>query len=136
MGFRAIHKAFSYVSVQFSSVTQSCPTLCDPMDRSTPASGGQCMSPDARRPSDTGLGIWCLNARPAPSLTARQPWWPLPQSSALLSGWKALSLLCLVYLHRSSAPMSLSLTILSLLPTHQDHTHILFHPLSQSKLLL
>ena len=23
-------------SVQFSSVTQSCPTLCDPMDRSTP----------------------------------------------------------------------------------------------------
>ena len=25
-----------YVSVQFSSVTQSCLTLCDPMDRSTP----------------------------------------------------------------------------------------------------
>ena len=24
------------VSVQFSSVTQSCPTLCDPMNRSTP----------------------------------------------------------------------------------------------------
>ena len=23
-------------SVHFSSVTQSCPTLCDPMDRSTP----------------------------------------------------------------------------------------------------
>ena len=23
-------------SVQFSSVTQSCPTLCDPMNRSTP----------------------------------------------------------------------------------------------------
>ena len=27
---------FSIVSVQFSSVTQSCPTLCDPMNRSTP----------------------------------------------------------------------------------------------------
>ena len=26
----------SLSSVQFSSVTQSCPTLCDPMDRSTP----------------------------------------------------------------------------------------------------
>ena len=25
-----------YMSVQFSSVAQSCPTLCDPMNRSTP----------------------------------------------------------------------------------------------------
>ena len=25
-----------YISVQFNSVTQSCPTLCDPMNRSTP----------------------------------------------------------------------------------------------------
>ena len=24
------------ISVQFSSVAQSCPTLCDPMNRSTP----------------------------------------------------------------------------------------------------
>ena len=27
---------FQHQSVQFSSVTQSCPTLCDPMNRSTP----------------------------------------------------------------------------------------------------
>ena len=27
---------FQFSSVQFSSVTQSCPTLCDPMDCSTP----------------------------------------------------------------------------------------------------
>ena len=27
---------FVYISVQFSSVAQSCPTLCDPMNRSTP----------------------------------------------------------------------------------------------------
>ena len=27
---------FIYFSIQFSSVTQSCPTLCDPMNRSTP----------------------------------------------------------------------------------------------------
>ena len=27
---------FLFSSVQFSSVTQSCPTLCDPMNRSTP----------------------------------------------------------------------------------------------------
>ena len=29
-------KKTQYCSVQFSSVTQSCPTLCDPMNRSTP----------------------------------------------------------------------------------------------------
>ena len=28
---------FDYLSVQFISVTQSCPTLCDPMERSTPS---------------------------------------------------------------------------------------------------
>ena len=27
---------FKHLSVQFSSVTQSCPTLCNPMNRSTP----------------------------------------------------------------------------------------------------
>ena len=30
------HKLKKALSVQFSSVTQSCPTLCDPMNRSTP----------------------------------------------------------------------------------------------------
>ena len=30
--------AYTFSSVQFSSVTQSCPTLCDPMNRSTPGS--------------------------------------------------------------------------------------------------
>ena len=29
-------RSFWISSVQFSSVTQSCPTLCDPMNRSTP----------------------------------------------------------------------------------------------------
>ena len=28
---------YNFSSVQFSSVAQSCPTLCDPMNRSTPA---------------------------------------------------------------------------------------------------
>ena len=31
-----MHFYLSYVSVQFSSVIQSCPTLCDPMNRSMP----------------------------------------------------------------------------------------------------
>ena len=30
------HRLSQYISVQFSPVTQSCPTLCDPMNRSTP----------------------------------------------------------------------------------------------------
>ena len=29
-------KFTEYASVQFSSVTQSCPTLCDPMNHTTP----------------------------------------------------------------------------------------------------
>ena len=29
-------RSFQFRSVQFSSVAQSCPTLCDPMNRSTP----------------------------------------------------------------------------------------------------
>ena len=31
------HKPPNFLSVQFSSVTQSCPTPCDPMNRSTPS---------------------------------------------------------------------------------------------------
>ena len=31
-----IHVYVQYTSVHFSSVTQSCPTLCDPMNRSMP----------------------------------------------------------------------------------------------------
>ena len=33
---KSLHLYKRIVSVQFSSVTQSCPTLCDPMNRSTP----------------------------------------------------------------------------------------------------
>ena len=31
-----MHQGCTYKHVQFSSVAQSCPTLCDPMNRSTP----------------------------------------------------------------------------------------------------
>ena len=33
---RVSHQKLTFSSVQFSSATQSCPTLCDPMNRSTP----------------------------------------------------------------------------------------------------
>ena len=33
---RSLHALFTPTSVQFSPVAQSCPTLCDPMNLSTP----------------------------------------------------------------------------------------------------
>ena len=36
ISLRYIAKLFSYTCIQFSSVTQSCLTLCDPINRSTP----------------------------------------------------------------------------------------------------
>ena len=33
---KPVNNISSFSSVQFSSVAQSCPTLCDPMDHSTP----------------------------------------------------------------------------------------------------
>jgi len=35
MGYHKVVNIVPY-AIQFSSVTQSCPTLCDPMNRSTP----------------------------------------------------------------------------------------------------
>ena len=35
-GGSSLSQVTSLISAQFSPVTQSCPTLCDPMDRSTP----------------------------------------------------------------------------------------------------
>ena len=47
-----------YLCLQFSSVTQSCPTLCDPMNRSTP--GPPCPSPTPRVHSNScPSSRWC-----------------------------------------------------------------------------
>ena len=47
-----------YTPVQFTSVAQSCPTLCDPMDHSTPAL--PCPSPTPRVYSNSSpLSPWC-----------------------------------------------------------------------------
>ena len=66
-------------SVQFSSVAQSCPTLCDPMNRSTPGLPVHHQLPeftqthvhrvrDAIQPSHPGLSPFS----PAPSLSQHQ----------------------------------------------------------------
>ena len=62
-------------SVQFSSVTQSCPTLCDPMNRSTPSL--PCPSPTPGVHADSRPSSqWC---HPAISSSV-MPFSPCPQS--------------------------------------------------------
>ena len=46
-------------SVQFSSVTQSCPTLCDPMNHSTPGLLVHCRSPAPAARDSTWRCGWC-----------------------------------------------------------------------------
>ena len=36
MKFKTLENTHDFSRIQFSSVTQSCPTLCDPMDCCTP----------------------------------------------------------------------------------------------------
>ena len=62
-------------SVQFSSITQSCPTLCDPMNHSTP--GLPCPSPTPRVHSDSRPSSqWCHPA----ILSSVVPFSSCPQS--------------------------------------------------------
>ena len=48
----------SYVTVQFSSVTQLCPTLCDPMNRSTARPPCPLPTPGVH-PNPCPLSRWC-----------------------------------------------------------------------------
>ena len=64
-----------FISVQFSSVTQSCPTLCDPMNRSTPGLPIHHQLPEftqESRPSSQ----WCHPAIPSSVV----PFFSCPQS--------------------------------------------------------
>ena len=52
-----VWEELGFSSVQFSSVAQSCLTLCDPMNRSTP---GVCPSPTpGDYPNPCALSQWC-----------------------------------------------------------------------------
>ena len=56
----------TFEAVQFSSVSQSCPTLCDPMNHSTPG-----FPPGRSRLRECGSREWCLtgaSAQLSPSL--------------------------------------------------------------------
>ena len=64
-----------FSSVQFSSVTQSCPTLCDPMNRSTPG-----LSVHHQLPEFTQTHVHRVGDAIQPSYPLLSPSPPAPQS--------------------------------------------------------
>ena len=71
-------------SVQFSSVTQSCPTLCDPMNLSTPG-----LPVHHQRPKFTQTHIHRLNdaIQPSHPLSSPSPLAPNPSQDQSLFQW-------------------------------------------------
>ena len=63
-------------SVQFSSVTQSCPTLCDPMNRSTPG-----LSVHHQLPEFTQTHVHWVRDAIQPSHPLSSPFPPVPNPS-------------------------------------------------------
>ena len=73
-----------WICIQFSSVTQSCPTLCDPMDCSTPG-----LPVHRQPPESTQTHVhWVGNAiQPSPPLLSPSPPAPNPsQHQGLFQG--------------------------------------------------
>ena len=63
---------FTFSSVQFSSVAQSCPTLCDPMNRSTPGLPDHHQFPEFLHLK--GWQIWQMAAACIPPAPQQSPW--------------------------------------------------------------
>ena len=115
----AVGECFLWVSVQFSSVAQLCPTLCDPMNRSTPVVHHQLPEftqthvhrvGDAIQPSDP---LW------APSPPAPNPsqglnssptlWLMLLCDSLTFGGWAEKCIRCLKLPPNTSYPVPANL---------------------------
>ena len=80
-----IHTQFS--SVQFSSIAQSCLTLCDPMNRSTP-----CLSVHHQLPEFTQTHVHRVSdaIQPSHTLSSPSPPAPIPLSIRVFSNESAL----------------------------------------------
>ena len=81
-------------SVQFSSVSQSCPTLCDPMNRSTPGLPAHHQLPEftqthVHRVADAIQPSHPLSSpsSPAPNPSQKRPWWVFSSESTLRLRW-------------------------------------------------
>ena len=94
---------------QLSSVTQSCPTLCDLMDCSTPAFS--VLSPSPRAYSDSRpLSRWChptISSSVVPFSSRLQPF-PYQESRLKSLETQLLALVMPVCCHRASQPRVLS----------------------------
>ena len=75
------------VSVQFSSVAQSCPTLCDPMDRSTPGLPVHHQLPEI---TETHVHRVSDAIPPSHPLSSTSPPAPIPPSIRVFSNESAL----------------------------------------------
>ena len=78
---------FSHVSVQFSSVAQSCPTLHDPMDHSTP---GLPVHTPGIYSNSSPLSQWCH-----PTISSCRPLLLLPSIFANIMVFSNESALCI-----------------------------------------
>ena len=117
-------------SVQFSSVAQSCPTLCDPMNRSMPGLSVHHQLPeftqthvhqvsDAIRPSHPLLISWPHSPKPTLSVSL------LTSFSCFLWDCTVFRFCCLSLLHSSEAlPFLLSFHPLLLLLSHFSHIRL------------
>ena len=65
LSFKSINKAS--LKVQFSSVTQSCPTLCDPMDCSTPGFPAHQQLPESAQTHVHRVGVAIQPSHPLSS---------------------------------------------------------------------
>ena len=81
-------KKINIVSVQFSSVAQSCPTLCDPMNRSTPGLPVHHQLPEF---TQTHVHPVCDTIQPSHPLSSPSPPAPNPSQHQSLSQWVSSS---------------------------------------------
>ena len=91
-----LHHIIQCSSVQFSSVTQLCPTLCDPMNRSTPG-----LPVHHQLPEFTQTRVhWVSDAiRPSHPLSSPSP--PALNLSCTLNKTILLHLLYIIYIYRN-----------------------------------
>ena len=75
---------FTWSSVQFSSVTQSCPTLCDPMNRSTPGFPVHHQLPEF---TQTHVHRVSDDSQPSHPLSSPSPLAPNPSHNQSLFWW-------------------------------------------------
>ena len=82
-----LYISFVYSSVQFSSVAQSCLTLCSPMNRSTPG-----LPVHHQLPEFTQTHVHCVSDATHPShpLSSPSPPAPIPPSIRVFSNESAL----------------------------------------------